>query len=248
MSSPPATCLPRDARHLALPQVGRAGQARIAAGKVLLVGAGGLGNAVAAYLVAAGVGELIVADFDRIDESNLGRQFLFGPADVGAAKVDVIARRLTEINPQARVIGADIRVDAENIESLAAAVDVLIDGSDNFRTRFVVADAAVRHGKALVVGSAIRLEGQVATFGPDYEKSPCYRCIYTDADESLEDCAGNGVFGPVPGVVGTLMAVDALKLLAGMPVQRGHLTLFDGANSEFRSVQVRKRLDCPACS
>ena len=109
-------------------------------------------------------------------------------------------------------------------------------------------DAAVRQGKALVVGSAIRLEGQVATFGPDYENSPCYRCIYTDTDESLEDCAGNGVFGPVPGVVGTLMAVDALKLLAGMPVQRGHLTLFDGANSEFRSVQVRKRPGCPACS
>ncbi len=248
MNAPAPQRLSRDARHLALPQVGAEGQARIAAGRVLLIGAGGLGNAVAAYLAAAGVGELVVADFDRVDESNLGRQFLFGPADVGERKVDVLARRLGEINPDTRVSRAPRRVDESSADELVGPADVVLDGSDNFRTRFVVADACVRHGKALVAGSAIRLEGQVETFGPDYDESPCYRCVYTEADESLEDCAGNGVFSPVPGVVGTLMAVDALKLLAGLPVQRGHLTLFDGISSEFRSVRVKKAVDCRACS
>lgn len=248
MTEPAPARLTREARHLALPQVGADGQARIASGKVLLIGAGGLGNAVAAYVAAAGVGELVVADFDRVDESNLGRQFLFGPADIGQRKVEVLARRLAEINPDVRFSQVPIRIDATNIDELVATTDIVLDGSDNFRTRFVVADACVRHGKALVAGSAIRLEGQVATFGPDYSESPCYRCVYSEADESLEDCAGNGVFSPVPGVVGTLMAVDALKLLAGLPLQRGHLTLFDGISSEFRSVRVKKSADCRACS
>ncbi len=248
MNAPEPLNLSRDARHLALPQVGAEGQARIAAGKVLLIGAGGLGNAIAAYLAAAGVGELVVADFDRVDESNLGRQFLFGPADVGERKVSVLARRLGEINPNVVIREAPIRIDSSSVDELVAAVDIVLDGSDNFRTRFVVADACVRHAKALVAGSAIRLEGQVATFGPDYDESPCYRCVYSEADESLEDCAGNGVFSPVPGVVGTLMAVDALKLLAGLPVQRGHLTLFDGVSSEFRSVRVKRSGGCQRCS
>jgi adenylyltransferase/sulfurtransferase len=248
VDEPAPARLSRDARHLALPQVGAEGQARIASGKVLLIGAGGLGNAAAAYVAAAGVGELVVADFDRVDASNLGRQFLFGPADIGERKVEVLARRLAEINPDVRLSQVPIRIDASSVDELVAAADIVLDGSDNFRTRFVVADACVRHAKALVAGSAIRLEGQVATFGPDYDDSPCYRCVYSEADESLEDCAGNGVFSPVPGVVGTLMAVDALKLLAGLPVQRGHLTLFDGVSSEFHSVRVRKSADCRACS
>ena len=248
MNAPAADSLSRDARHLALPQVGADGQARIRAARVLLIGAGGLGNAAAAYLVAAGVGELIVADFDRVDATNLGRQFLFGPSDVGESKVSVLARRLSEINPDTRITEAPIRIDADSVDEPVSGADVVLDGSDNFRTRFVVADACVRHAKALVAGSAIRLEGQVATFGPDYAESPCYRCVYSEADESLEDCAGNGVFSPVPGVVGTLMAVDALKLLAGLPVQRGHLTLFDAISSEFRSVRVKKSVDCRACS
>jgi len=240
--------LTRDARHIALPQVGAEGQARIAAGRVFLVGAGGIGNAVAAYLAAAGVGELVVADFDRVDETNLGRQFLFGPDDIGLHKVAVLARRLHAINPDARVTETQLRIDDESIEPFVGDVDLVLDGSDNFRTRFTVADACVRHGKSLVVGSAIRLEGQIATFGPDYATSPCYRCVYKETDESLDDCTGNGVFAPVPGVIGTLMAVDALKLLAGLPVQRGHLTLFDALSSEFRSVKIRKDADCPACS
>ncbi len=248
MSTAPGLRLNRDARHVALPQLGPEGQARIRAGKALLIGAGGIGNAVAAYMAAAGVGELIVADFDRVDETNLGRQFLFGPADVGRAKIDVLAERLHAINPEVRIERSQLRVDDGNIGELIRDADLVLDGSDNFRTRLVVSDACVSSSKALVAGSAIRLEGQVATFGPDYAKSPCYRCAYTDADESLEDCAGNGVFGPVPGVVGSLMAVDALKLLARLPVQLGHLTLFDGTSSEFRSIRVRKNGACPACS
>lgn len=247
MNAPADRRLSRDARHIALPQVGAEGQARIAGGRVFLVGAGGIGNAVAAYLAAAGVGELVVADFDRIDETNLGRQFLFGPEDIGLHKVAVLSRRLHVINPDARVTEVQARIDDESIESFIGDVDLVLDGSDNFRTRFTVADACVRHGKSLVVGSAIRFEGQIATFGPDYATSPCYRCVYADTDESLDDCTGNGVFSPVPGVVGTLMAVDALKLLAGLPVQRGHLTLFDALAGEFRSVRIAKKADCPAC-
>lgn len=241
------TNLTRDARHIALPQIGSRGQARIASGHVLLVGAGGIGNTVAAQLAASGVGSIAVADFDRVDETNLGRQFLFGPHDVGDAKIDVLRRRLTEINPDVSVKPLSTRLGADNVGEFVAAADVIIDGSDNFVTRFAVADACVEHRKTLISGSAIRLEGQVAVFGPDFAESPCYRCLYTEADESLESCAGNGVLGPVPGVIGSLMAVEALKLLAGLPVERCQLTLYDALHSTFRSVRIAKRGDCSAC-
>ena len=233
----------RDARHIAMPQVGDAGQARMAAGKVLLVGAGGIGNTVAAELAASGVGALTVVDFDRVDETNLGRQFLFGPDDVGALKIEVVKRRLAEINPDVAVNPVAARLDADNAGDFVRAADIVVDGSDNFVTRFAVADACVEHGKTLVSGSAVRLEGQVAVFGPDYDESPTYRCLYAEADESLESCAGNGVLGPVPAVIGSLMAVETLKLLAGLPVERGQLTLYDALHSTFRSIRIARRKD-----
>ncbi len=247
MNAPADPAQNRAARHLALPQISADGQARIARGKVLLIGAGGIGNAAAAYLVAAGVGELVVADFDRVDDSNLGRQFLFGPGDVGRQKTDVLREQLGSINPDVSIATETRRVGADNIDELLASVDLVLDGSDNFATRFVVSDGAVRQKMPLVVGSAIRLEGQVAVFGPDYENGASYRCAYSEGDESLDSCAGNGVLSPVPGVVGTLMAVEALKLLAGLPVERDRLLLFDAATLEFRTLRVAKRADCPAC-
>ena len=247
MDSPAAPKLTRDARHVALPKIGTEGQARIAAGRVLLVGAGGIGNTVAAQLAASGIHELLVADFDRIDETNLSRQFLFGPGDVGLHKVEVLKRRLADINPKVSVTPIPARLGPDNIGQFVELADVAVDGSDNFQTRFAVNDACIEAGKTLVTGSAIRLEGQVAVFGPDYSGGPCYRCLYSEADESLDSCAGNGVLGPVPGVIGSLVAVEVLKLLAGVPVARGKLTLYDAEDSTFRTTTIRKRRDCGAC-
>ncbi len=238
--------LRREARHLALEQIGERGQARIAAGSVLIVGAGGIGCAVAQYLAAAGVGRIVLTDFDTVDPTNLARQILYGDDDVGEPKVSVAAERLRVQNPNAVIETIDRRLDGDELAEVVANVDLVLDGSDNFPTRFAVSDACVDAGKTLVSGAAIRLEGQLAVFGPDYDTSPCYRCLYAEADESLENCAGNGVLGPVPGVIGTLMAVEALKLLAGIDVRTGRLWLFDAASGDVHSVAIERRGDCRA--
>ena len=236
--------LPREARHLALEQIGETGQARIAAGSAFIVGAGGIGCAVAQYLVAAGVGRVVLTDFDTVDPTNLARQVLYNEDDVGAPKVEVAAARLRAQNPNAVVETIDRRLEGDDLANVIGNVDLVLDGSDNFATRFAVSDACVKAGKTLVSGAAIRLEGQLAVFGPDYSTSPCYRCLYAEADESLENCAGNGVLGPVPGVIGTLMAVEALKLLAGIDVRTGRLWLFDAASGDVHSVAIERRGDC----
>ena len=225
----------RDARHLALPQVGADGQQRIANGRVLLIGVGGIGCAAAAYLASSGVGHITVCDFDTVDETNLGRQVLYAQGHIGELKAEVAATRLRKINPAIAVEAISERLTGDALVAAVAAADVVLDGCDNFATRFQVNDACVAESRRLISGSAIRLEGQLAVFGPDYSESPCYRCLYADADESLGDCAGNGVLAPVPGVVGTLMAVECLKFLAGTA-------------SEFRHLGVSKRPDCPACA
>ena len=237
----------REARHLALPQIGADGQARIAAGHVLLIGAGGIGCAVAQYLAASGVGHILISDFDAVDSTNLGRQVLYGPDDIGKSKSQIAVERLSTMNPDVKLDAIEQRLDDDALAALLPDVDVVLDGSDNFATRFQVSDACVRMRRTLVSGAAIRFEGQLAVFGPDYSTSPCYRCVYTEADESLEGCAGNGVLGPVPGVIGTSMAVEALKLLAGIKVERGILHLYDAMSSDIRRVTIRKREDCPAC-
>ena len=237
----------RHARHLALAQVGEAGQAQISNASVLLIGVGGLGCAAASYLASSGVGHIILNDFDTVDETNLGRQVLFGPGDVGKSKAAVAAARLSELNPDIRISVIDERLDAAKLADVIADVDVVLDGSDNFATRFLVNDACVAAGRCLVSGSAIRLEGQVAVFGPNYDTSPCYRCLYEDADESLENCAGNGVLSPVPGVIGTMMAVETLKQLIGLDSPRGRLQLYDAGDGGFRSVGITKRAACPSC-
>lgn len=237
----------RDARHLVLEQVGAAGQERIAEGSVLIIGAGGIGCAVAQYLVAADVGHVMLCDFDTVDATNLGRQVLYGDADVGRYKVEVAAERLGAMNPDCDIVTFDERLAGAELAGAVAGADVVLDGCDNFATRFQVNDACVEAGRTLVSGAAIRLEGQLAAFGPDYSTSPCYRCLYTEADESLESCAGNGVLGPVPGIVGAMMATDALKILAGLEVRRGQLRLFDALAGELRGLTIDKRPDCPTC-
>lgn len=237
----------REARHLALGQVGTEGQARIDGGAVLVVGAGGIGCAALQYLAASGVGRIIVTDFDSVDASNLGRQVLYRPADIGESKVGVAGMRLAELNPDIRIEAIDRRLDDADLARVLPDVDIVLDGSDNFATRFQVNEACVAANRTLITGGAIRLEGQLVIFGPDYSTSPCYRCLYTEADESLESCAGNGVLGPVPGVIGTLMAVETLKILAGLDVERGLLRLYDAAAGDFHSIRVDKRAHCTTC-
>lgn len=228
--------LSRHARHLALTQVGAAGQERIGHGTALLIGVGGIGCPAASYLAASGVGHLVLCDFDTVDVTNLGRQILYGPGDIGKPKAEVAAERLAAMNPDIRITSVDKRLDDDALAAYVSSADVVLDGSDNFATRFQVNDACVAASTCLISGAAIRLEGQIAEFGPDYAASPCYRCLYKEADESLENCAGNGVLGPVPGAIGTLMAIEALKFLAGIESPRGVLRLFDAKSGEFRAV------------
>jgi len=238
----------RHARHLALKQLGEDGQARIAAGTALLIGVGGIGCAAASYLATSGVGHLMLSDFDTVDATNLGRQTLYGPDDIGQQKARRAAARLAQMNPDIEVTAIDARLDDAALAVAVNQADVVLDGSDNFATRFQVNDACVAASTCLISGAAIRLEGQLAEFGPDYATSPCYRCLYKEADESLENCAGNGVLGPVPGAIGTIMAIEALKFLAGIESRRGLLRLFDAMSGEMRAISVTKRDDCPACS
>lgn len=237
----------RHARHIALAQVGEAGQQRLSDASVLMIGVGGIGCAAASYLASSGVGHIILNDFDTVDETNLGRQILFGPNDVGKSKAATAAARLSALNPDVRISILDERLDATALRTTIADVDVVLDGSDNFATRFLVNDACVSGKRCLVSGSAIRFEGQIAVFGPDYDVSPCYRCLYEDADESLENCAGNGVLAAVPGVIGTMMAVEALKHLAGISSPRGQLQLYDAGSGNFSSVTIAKREECDFC-
>lgn len=239
--------LSRDARHLALKQVGSDGQQRIAAGTALLIGAGGIGCASATYLAASGVGHLIIADFDTVDITNLGRQVLYTPADVGKLKAEIAANRLRTINPDIKLSTITQRLQGDALVAAVQTSDVVLDGCDNFATRFQVNDACVTAGRRLISGSAIRLEGQLAIFGPDFNVTPCYRCLYAEADESLDSCAGNGVLSPVPAVIGAMMAVEALKYFAGIESKPSILRLYDAAATEFQSLKIQKRKDCPAC-
>lgn len=240
--------LRRDARHLALEQVGVDGQERIAAGTVLLIGAGGIGCASAAYLASSGVGHLMIADFDTVDATNLGRQVLYTPGDIDRRKAEVAANRLRVINPDINITAITKRLGNVALASAVELSDVVLDGCDNFATRFQVNDACVAAGRRLISGSAIRMEGQLAVFGPDYNTKPCYRCLYTEADESMDSCAGNGVLSPVPGVIGTMMAVEALKYFAGIESDTSLLHLYDAAATEFHTLKIQKREDCPACA
>ena len=238
----------RSARHIALPQVGRDGQARIEASSALIVGLGGLGSAAASYLACAGVGHLLLNDFDMVDETNLGRQILYGPADVGVAKAERAAVRLAAMNPEVRLTVLGDRLSADDLLDAVGTADIVLDGCDNFATRFLINEAVVRSGKTLVSGAAIRFEGQIGVFGPDYSASPCYRCLYREADESLDSCAGNGVLSAVPGVIGAMMAVEGLKLMAGIETPRGVLGVYDALAAEWRRVRIPKRPGCPVCA
>ena len=240
--------LRRYSRQLSLPSFGMEGQRRLAASKALIVGAGGLGSPAALYLAAAGVGTIGIVEFDRVDESNLHRQLLYSSADVGRPKIDVARERIVATNPHVSVECFDARLTSSNALSIMDGFDVVIDGSDNFPTRYLVNDAAVILGIRSVYGSVHRFEGQLSVFGA--EGGPCYRCLFRDPPPAgaIPNCAEAGVLGVLPGVIGTLQAAEAIKLVAGIgdPLI-GRLLLFDALAMNFRTIQLRRDPDCPSC-
>ena len=239
----------RYARHHSLPEVGEAGQEKLAGSSVLIVGLGGLGCPAATYLAAAGVGCLVLNDFDRVDVTNLQRQTLYRESDAGQPKARIAADRLEELNPDVRTVVKAERLDQAALRGQVAACDVVLDGSDNFGTRFGVNEACLASRRPLVSGAAIRFEGQLAVFRNDLADAACYRCLYQEQGEELESCTGGGILGPVAGVIGAQMAVEAIKLILaiGDPVQ-DRLLLYDGLGGSWRQVSLRPDPACPACT
>jgi adenylyltransferase/sulfurtransferase len=240
--------LRRYARHLMLPEVGPEGQAKLKAGRVLLVGTGGLGSPAALYLAAAGVGTLGLVDFDVVDESNLHRQILFGTSDVGRGKLTAAAERLAEINPHARIVPFEERLTSENALRILADFDVVADGTDNFPTRYLVNDACVLLGKPNVYASIFRFEGQASVFGA--KDGPCYRCLYPEPPPPglVPSCAEGGVLGVLPGLLGVIQATETVKLLLNVGESLvGRLLLVDALGMRFRELKVRRNPDCAVC-
>jgi molybdopterin-synthase adenylyltransferase len=237
----------RYARQIALADVGAEGQAKLGRARVLVVGLGGLGCPAALYLATSGIGKLLLNDFDRVDETNLPRQILFAPEDVGALKVEAAQKRLLSLNPGVEIVALAERLDGAALEAAVGGVDIVLDGTDNFATRFAVNRACVARRVPLVSGAAVRVEGQIAVF-PNDGDGPCYACLYDDEDEWLGDCQGNGVLAPVPGVIGTLMAEEALKLALGWGSQlRNRLLLWDAKRGDWQSVALKRDPDCVVC-
>ena len=238
----------RYSRHIALPEIGTVGQQRLKAGRVLCVGAGGLGSPAAMYLAAAGVGTLGLVDFDSVDLSNLQRQILHGTSDVGRSKLESARARLQEINPHVCLEPHHQALTATNAIDLVSRYDVVLDGSDNFATRYVVNDACVIAGRPNVYGSIFRFEGQAAVFA--VRSGPCYRCLHPEPPPAglVPDCAEGGVLGILPGVIGTVQATEAIKLLLGIgdPLV-GRLLLYDALKMRFRELKLPKDPDCPVC-
>jgi len=237
----------RYSRQIMLPTVGVEGQERLLGARVLVVGLGGLGSPVAIYLAAAGVGTLVAADFDAVELSNLQRQILHTNARIGMPKVDSARRTLQALNPRVRIEGVKGTIDAETLPALLAGVDAVVDGCDNFATRFAVNEACFRAGIPLVSGAAIRTEGQVAVFS-GRPGGPCYQCLYPRDGGSDETCTATGVLAPVVGIVGSIQAAETLKLLtgAGDPLY-GRLLLLDALTMEFRALRLTADPHCPVC-
>ena len=239
----------RYARHLTLPEVGPEGQRRLKASRVLCLGAGGLGSPVTMYLAAAGIGEIGLVDDDRVDFSNLQRQILHGTSDVGRLKIESARDRLAEINPEVRVTIFETRFTAENAAAIAEPYDLIIDGTDNFPTRYLSNDLAVLTKKPNVYGSIYRFEGQVSVFAP-HLGGPCYRCLFPEppAPGLVPSCAEGGVLGILPGIVGAMQANEAVKLLLGLgdPLI-GRLVHFDALAFRFREIKLRRDPDCAVC-
>jgi len=248
----------RYSRHILLPEVGEAGQAKLLQSRVLLLGAGGLGSPAALYLAAAGVGTLGVVDADVVDASNLQRQIIHATSRIGTPKVESAAATIAELNPDVKVVGHKERLTSANVERLFGDYEVVIDGTDNFPTRYLVNDASVWMGKPVVHGSIFRFDGQVTTFIPEKaakklglaEASPCYRCLYPEPPPPhlAPSCQEAGVLGILCGIIGTLQATEAIKILLGKgSTLAGRLMTYDSLKMKFRELKLRRAPDCPVC-
>ena len=248
MNGPDPNWKLRYSRHLALPDFGAPAQQRLAQASVLVLGLGGLGSPAALYLASAGVGRLLLNDFDRVDLSNLQRQLLYRETDVGLAKTAAAAQALAALNPACILEKLDGRLDPSTLAEVIGHCDLVLDGSDNFGTRFAVNQTCIASGKPLVSGAALRYAGQLSVFDSRDGTSPCYACLYPEGGEELEDCRQNGVLAPVTGVIGSLMAVEALKLLTGVGTPSvGRLLRYDALSGEMRHTQLKRDPACTVC-
>ena len=238
----------RYSRHLIMPEVGMEGQLKLKQAKVLLIGTGGLGAPLGLYLAAAGVGRLGLVDFDVVDFTNLQRQVTFGTDDVGRPKLEAAAERLHSLNPEIDIVTHDAKLTSENALDLLRDYDIIVDGTDNFPTRYLVNDACVLLGKPNVYGSIFRFEGQATVFA--LKDGPCYRCLYPEPPPPglVPSCAEGGVLGVLPGIVGAIQANETIKLIIGKGESlKGRLLVFDALKMKFRELRLRKNRDCPVC-
>ena len=239
----------RYSRHIILPEVGGSGQQKMLEARVLLLGAGGLGSPAAYYLAAAGIGNLGIVDFDRVDLSNLQRQIIHSTERIGMLKTESAKKTIQALNPDVNVTLYNEKMDSSNIMNLIEGYDYIVDGSDNFPTRYLVNDACIMRNKTLIHGSIYRFEGQVTVFKPG--DGPCYRCLYPEPPPPgmVPNCQEGGVLGVLAGVIGNLQVVEVLKLVLGIgKTLVGKLLIYDALNTEFRNLRLRKDTNCPICS
>jgi adenylyltransferase/sulfurtransferase len=238
----------RYSRQILLPQIDVAGQEKLLDSQALIIGAGGLGSPAAMYLAAAGIGRLVISDHDAVDLSNLQRQILHGTPDIGRPKAESAQDALQRLNPDVAVLPIPHKLQGEALLAQAGQADVVLDCSDNFATRFAVNRACVQTATPLVSGAVIRFEGQVAVFTPGREDSPCYNCLYPDLGEEDASCVRNGVIAPLPGIVGAMQALEAIKLLLGLGRSlAGRLLLLDALAMEWQTLRLSRNPACPTC-
>jgi adenylyltransferase/sulfurtransferase len=238
----------RYSRQILLPQVDIEGQQKLLHTKVLIIGAGGLGCPAAMYLAAAGIGQITLYDDDKVDLSNLQRQIAHTTVDIGMEKVFSTRETLKNINPDTKVVAHAMRLAGERLEKEIEAAELVLDCSDNFTTRFAINSACVRQRTPLVSGAAIRFEGQVAVFTPGKNNSPCYNCLYQNEGEELQNCATHGVIAPITGIIGSIQALEAIKLSLNIGENLvGRLLLLDGLTMEWNTMRLQKNPACPSC-
>ena len=240
--------LTRYSRHIMLPQLDYEGQLKLTESKALIIGAGGLGSPVAMYLASSGVGHLTIVDFDHIELSNLQRQLLHGTSDIGRLKVDSAKDTLSELNSEIEITTIDRQLEEDELREQVKLADIVLETTDNFKSRFLLNRLCVEEKKPLVSGSVIRFEGQLSVFRSDKDDSPCYHCLYKESEELGETCSQNGVLAPVVGIIGSIQATEAIKVLTGLGTDlSGRLVMFDALTMEWRELKLKKDPNCSVC-